>query len=237
MMCHMTDHLAPAAAGFFAALAADNTREHWVAHRAAYDHDLRPRFVALVEQVQGWGPWRVYRPHNDTRFRPDGPPLKDFLGAVAERPGGVGALVRLDRDGLLLATGIPMPAADQLARYRAAVAAAGPGEAFEAAVAAVEGAGDDVRVHGGRWAPLQRVPRGHPADHPRAGRLRWKGVEITARPGPVTWLDGSEAPAQVAALLERGAPLHDWLAEHVGPGALTPQERFAPRAAASRVAG
>ena len=51
MMCHMTTSLTAAAAGFFAALAASNTREHWGVHRARYDTDLRPRFVALLDAV------------------------------------------------------------------------------------------------------------------------------------------------------------------------------------------
>jgi uncharacterized protein (DUF2461 family) len=93
------------ASAFFAALELENTREHWQAHRAPYDAELRPAFVQLVEAVPGWGPWRVYRPHNDTRF--GGAPYKTFLGAVTERADGVGAFVQVGPRGLLLGTGIP----------------------------------------------------------------------------------------------------------------------------------
>jgi uncharacterized protein (DUF2461 family) len=211
------------AAAFFAALDLDNTREHWALHRAPYDGELRPAFVELVEAVPGWGPWRVYRPHNDTRF--GGAPYKTFLGAVTERGDGVGAFVQVGPRGLLLGTGVPMPAPDQLARLRAALTddAAGPG--FVAAAEQVASTG--ARVHGGRYAPLARVPRGFPADSPRAAWLRWKGVEVTQRPA----LARDPSAEGVGELLTAGEPLHRWLAEHVGPSAMTPEERFAPRAA------
>lgn len=233
MMCHMTTSLTAAAAGFFAALAASNTREHWDVHRARYDTDLRPRLVALLDAVPGWGPWRVYRPHNDTRFR-NTPPYKEFLGGVCERADGVGAFVRLDAEGLLVATGVPMPAADQLARLRAAFADERSGAAFRAAAEGVAATGP--RVHAGRYAPLVRVPKGYPADHPRADLLRWKGVEVTARPGVVGWPDEDDGGRRLGAALDRGEPVHAWLAAHVGPSALTPEERFArtaPRRAAA----
>jgi uncharacterized protein (DUF2461 family) len=212
------------ASAFFAALELENTREHWQAHRAPYDAELRPAFVQLVEAVPGWGPWRVYRPHNDTRF--GGAPYKTFLGAVTERADGVGAFVQVGPRGLLLGTGIPMPAPDQLARLRAALADDGSGPGFVAAVEQVSGAG--ARVHGGRYEPLARVPRGCPADSPRASWLRWKGVEVSQRPA----VDGDPSGQLIGELLAVGDPLHRWLAEHVGASALTAEERFAPRRAA-----
>lgn len=208
------------AMSFFVALERDNSREHWQANRAPYDAELRPAFLRLVEAVPGWGPWRIYRPHNDTRF--GGAPYKTFLGAVTERTDGVGAFVQVGLRGLLLGTGVPMPAPDQLARLRAALVDAASGPDFVAAVAQVSTTG--ARVHGGRYPPLARVPRGFPADSPRGEYLRWKGVEVSQLPD----VDDPSGP-WVGERLAVGEPLHRWLAQHVGASALTAEERFAPR--------
>ena len=214
------------AATFFTALEADNTREQRQAHRASYDSVLRPAFVELVEAVPGWGPWRVYRAHTDTRF--GGPTYKTFLGAVTERADGVGAFVQVGPRGLLLGTGVPMPAPDQLLRLRTALADDAAGTAFVEAVELIEVAG--ARVHGGRYEPLARVPRGFPADSPRGTWLRWKGVEVNQRPPA----DGGATGTHVGDLLAVGDPLHRWLAGHVGPSALSAEERFAPKRPARR---
>jgi uncharacterized protein (DUF2461 family) len=189
-MCHMYPGFAAAATAFFRELDADNSRAFWAEHRHRYD-DLRPAFLALLAGLGG--EWRVYRPHNDTRSARQ--PYKTFLGAVTEDADGVGAFVQVGPRGLLVGTGVPQPAADQLARLREAIGGGTSGPAFTAAVGAVEAAGG--RVHGGRWDPLARVPRGWPADHPRAAWLRWKGVEVSHRPGSPAWLDTPDAPAQV----------------------------------------
>jgi uncharacterized protein (DUF2461 family) len=212
----MTEPWVRDAAAFFRELGADNDRTWWQAHRERYD-DARARFVALLDALDGWGPWRVYRPNNDARFG-NRAPYKTFLGAVAERSDGVGAFVQVSALGLLVGTGVPMPAPDQLAALRAAIAEDDAGPALEAAIAAVRAAG--ATVHGGRYEPLKRVPRGYPADHPRAELLRWKGLEVNVRP---------PTASGVPDALRAGDPVHAWLGRHVGPSALTPEERFAPK--------
>lgn len=204
------------ARAFFAELEGHNERGWWQEQRPRYDA-ARTRFVALLDGLDGWGPWRVYRPNNDTRFQQRAP-YKAFLGAVAERSDGVGAFVQVSAHGLLVGTGVPMPAPDQLAALRAAIADGAAGPALEDAIAETEAAG--AVVHGGRYEPLKRVPRGFVVDHPRADRLRWKGIEVNVRPG---------AAAGVPAALQAGDPVHVWLAQHVGPSSLTAEERFAPK--------
>lgn len=226
-MCHMSPTWAHDAARFFAQLEEQNERAWWQANRAVYDTVIRPNFLGHLDGVGGFGPWRVYRPNNDTRFSPGKGPYKTFIGAVAERADGVGAFVQLSARGLLVGTGMPMPAPDQLQRLRAAIAASPSGEAFVAAADAARASG--ARVFGGRWAPLQRTPRGHPADHPRQEFLRWKGVELAHEPGLPPWLGRPGDSDRVVALVAQGAPLHDWLGAHVGASALSAEERFAPR--------
>lgn len=230
----MGQGLLDAAMAFYRELDADNTRDFWARERSRYDDGVKPLFAELIAAVSGPGAssawagasWRIYRPHNDTRFG-NAVPYKTFAGAVTERPDGVGAFVQVSGRGLLVGTGMPMPARDQLPRLRAAIAEERSGAAFERAVAAVEAAG--VRVFHGRYVPLKRVPAGYRADHPRAEVLRWKGIETNQRLAHPEWGDVAEAAAAVSGMLALPEPLHHWLAEHVGPSAMTPEERFAPR--------
>lgn len=219
------------AIAFFATLEQDNTPTFWARERHRYDDAVRPVFVALLAAVDvrraSATEWRVYRPRNDTRFAPGAAPYKTFIGAVTEAADGVGAFVQVSSHGLLAATGIPMPAPDQLASLRAAIADDRSGPAF---VSAVQRAVDGGRtVHSGRWDPLKRTPRGYPPDHPRAEHLRWKGVEVNHRERRPAWTTIEQAADAVAGMLARPADLHAWLGAHVGPSALTPEERFAPR--------
>jgi uncharacterized protein (DUF2461 family) len=203
------------AAAFFAALSADNSRAFWDANRTRYDRDVRAPFAAVLEAIgTPAGPWRVYRPHNDTRFGTTAP-LKDFAGAVASGPDGVGFFVRVDARGVLAASGIPMMERDQLARFRAAVA--GPAGGDLAGVVAAHGSAG-TPVTGGRYPPLTAAPRGFRRDHPRIALLRWRGVERAVRLG----IPGDTAAAVVRAW-ESAADLHAWLGTHVGPSGIPPE--------------
>lgn len=226
-MCHMSRIWAHQAVEFFAELEQNNDREWWLANRTVYDTVIKPAFVGLLEGVGDVGEWRVYRPNNDTRFGAAKGPYKTFVGAVSERADGVGVFVQVSAQGLLVGTGMPLPAKDQLERLRAALDETASGESFCVAVEAVRASG--ARVFHGRWDPLSRVPRGYPSDHPRAEFLRWKGVEIAHREGLPAWLAQPIAAQEVCRLIGAGEPLHQWLARHVGPSSLTPEERFAPR--------
>lgn len=192
-MCGMVQPWTDTATDFFANLGQRNDRDWWQANRATYDMVIKSRFEELISGISGFDTWRVYRPHNDSRFQRGKGPYKTFIGAVSERPDGVGVFVQINAQGLLVGTGIPMPAPDQLQRMRSALAEPEAGDAFEVAIGHVRASGG--RVFGGRWEPLRRVPRGHPIDH----------------------------------LIACGDPLHVWLAHHVGPSALTAEERFAPK--------
>jgi uncharacterized protein (DUF2461 family) len=229
----MTKDLVARATRFFARLEKDNTRAFWEVNRAEYDDVIRPTFVAVLEAIKGFADWRVYRPHNDTRFQSGKGPYKTFVGGVSERADGVGAFIQISARGLLVGTGIPMPAADQLPKLRAALADARSGNVFVTACERVQRAG--AVVHGGRWDPLKRVPKPYDAAHTNAEYLKWKGVEINSRLARVEWGDAAEAARGVQALIARGEPLHVWLGTHVGPSALTAEERFAPKKKAQAV--
>jgi uncharacterized protein (DUF2461 family) len=224
-MCHMSEPIFSATIAFFDRLELDNSSEFWQRERSTYP-GIRETFAAVCERVVGFADWRIYRPHANRRFQPDQPPLKTFIGGVAERHDGVGAFLKVDRTGLLVGTGMPMPAKDQLPRLRDAVADPDSGVALMEAMSDVRSAG--VRVHAGRWKPLTRTPKGFPSDHPRADLLRWKGIEANSEVRSPDWSTVDEAAAAIMMLLARSTPLDDWLGRHVGPSSLTPQERYAP---------
>ncbi|MFC5381302.1 DUF2461 family protein [Aquipuribacter nitratireducens] len=217
----------PTLAWFERLEAEGNTKAFWQTGREAYARDVREPFAAFLAAVDGQpgvpahGAWRVYRPHNDLRFDPQGDPLKTFVGAVAETARGAGLYVQVDRTGLLVAAGMPWFAPDQLGRWREAVAS-GAGEALvDAAERARAGR---LRVHGGRRDPYVRVPRGYAADHPRAGLLRWRGVEASVRLGSAAWgADGAsteERAAVAAEPLRAAGALVAWCEEEVGTSTL-----------------
>ncbi len=227
MMARMNRPIFDEAQAFFARLEAENTREAWARRRTLYDTGIRPVFAAVCAALTTFSDWRIQRPRNDVRFRADSPPYKTFIGAVAERPDGVGAFLRVGSLGLLVATGLPFPAADQLAAFRAAVADDVSGPALIAVISALTVRGMMIRP--GRAQPLKGVPRGYPADHPRADLLRWKGIEVNHRVRRPAWIDVPSASAGIDELLREPAALHEWLARNVGASALTAEDRFGSR--------
>ena len=223
----VTRALVAAAATFFTQLEMDNSRSFWQSNRAVYDQEIRPSFAAIIDGIAGFAGWRIYRPHNDTRFQSNKGPYKTFIGAVAERDDGVGVFVQLSKRGFLIGTGMPMPAPDQLSKLRAAIAAEDAGTAFVDAVSRVQQTGSVV--HGGRWEALKRVPKPFDSKHSRGEYLCWKGVEVNYRLRTVEWSEYAEASAAIATYISQAEPLHAWLATHVGPSSMTAEERFAPK--------
>ena len=112
------------ALAFYAELAADNSKVWWHANKARYDTNVRGPMLALGDEVHDeFGPLHIFRPQRDTRFAKDKAPYKSHLAAVTEAEGGASYYVQFGADGLYVGAGYYMFATDQLARYRAAVAA------------------------------------------------------------------------------------------------------------------
>jgi uncharacterized protein (TIGR02453 family) len=208
---------------FFAELESNNTKEWWADNKARYANDIRGPFEALLSDLGPiYQPWRIYRPHRDTRFANDKSPYKTFIGAVTQLPSGNGYFVQISGKGLLLGSGYPMMAPDQLVAFRAAIADERTGTDFAARVTAKQPVG--VRVFGGRYEPLKRNPKGFAAEHPRSEWLRWKGVEISQRVGSPKWLSTRDAADKIRVLMKHGGTITAWLDTNVGPSALTPEE-------------
>lgn len=205
------------AVAFFTDLAANNSREWWLTHRAHYDAEVRGPLEALLEDLAAeFGEAKVFRPNRDTRFSKDKSPYKTSAAAVASEGDGGALYLSISAEGLHVGGGAYGLERDQLARYRAAVDDVRSGTALEAIVADLRSAKATVE---GRTA-LKTAPRGVSPDHPRIELLRQDGVfGMWAHP-PRAWLHSGGAAERVAAHWRTMRPLNDWLARQVGPSTI-----------------
>jgi len=196
---------------FYDGLEADNSKTYWLANKAIYENSvLQPMTELMAELEPEHGETKIFRPYRDVRFSRDKAPYKTAIGArVGE------GYVQLSAAGLAAGSGMYGLEADQLDRYRRAVAADESGSDLERVIADVRK--QDIEVHG-RDA-LKSAPRGYQADHVRIELLRYKGL-IAWKEWPVEpWLATPAARKMIADFLIAAQPLNDWLARHVGPSA------------------
>jgi len=202
---------------FYEGLEADNSKTYWTAHKAVYEEKVRGPMAELVEELAPeFGEPKIFRPYRDIRFSKDKSPYQTHIGAVV----GDG-YIQLSANGLAAGSGMYRMAPDQLESYRQAVARDQAGEELERIIAAIEG--QEIEVHG--QDALKTAPRGYPADHPRVGLLRYKGL-VTWKQWPVEpWLGTPEAKRHVAGFLAASLALCDWLNANVGESAADPARR------------
>jgi uncharacterized protein (TIGR02453 family) len=203
---------------FYEGLVADNSKSYWTAHKATYDEAVHAPMVALLADLEGeFGPGRIFRPYRDLRFSADKTPYKTAIGATLAE----GGYIQLSARGLAAGSGMYQMAADQIERYRRAVADDRTGEDLRGIIAEAAQSKIEINGHGS----LKRGPRGYPADHPRADLLRHKGL-IAWREWPAAaWLGTPAAKNRVVTFLRGAQPLCGWLDKHVGNSELPPSER------------
>ena len=208
------------AIAFYEGLEADNSKAYWTANKATYEECVRAPFLALADEVRDEvGELRLFRPYRDVRFSKDKTPYKTAAGAAGELQGGSVVYVQLSAAGLFVASGYYQPAADQLERFRVAVADDRSGPQLEEVVASLRQQGFDI---GGE--ALKVAPRGFARDHPRVALLRHKGVTAGRTFAPARWLSTAKARDRVLDTWRAAAPLHAWLDHHVGPSTLPPDD-------------
>jgi uncharacterized protein (TIGR02453 family) len=201
----------PEAVEFLRELEANNDRDWFKQNRARYDQHLVAPATALGEDLSDLGRPRLFRPWNDTRFRP-GPPIKEHVGLAVGYEGAGGFYIELSLDGLLVAAGLHNPAPDQVDRLRRAVDAGRTASALTKAIRGAREAGLALNE-----PDLIRAPRGYPADHPRVDLLRRRRLTVARRHELGSWLHGPKAGRRIREELDAAAPLVRWLREHVGP--------------------
>jgi uncharacterized protein (TIGR02453 family) len=209
-----------AALDFYVSLHADNTRSFWQANKATFEQQVRAPVQALCDELAEFGPFHLFRPHNDLRFSKNKPPYKDHQGAFAESEGGAGYYLHVGADGLLCGAGYYSMAADQLARFRDAVDDDRTGAELVAIGRAAERAGYRL----GAMEELKTAPRGYAKDHPRIDHLRRKGLMGVKEFGNPAWLHTRQAAAKVRSTWQGLGPLIGWLDTHVGPSTLPPPD-------------
>lgn len=201
---------------FYEGLEADNSRTYWLANKQTYEQVVRLPMQALLAELEAdYGAGKIFRPNRDVRFSRDKSPYKTAIGATLEG----GGYVQFSADGLSTGSGLYMPATDQLARYREAIANDKTGENLVDIVATARRSGIEITAH----ESLKTAPKGYPKDHPRIELLRQKGI-IAWKQWPVgAWLGTRKAKDRVVTFLRAAAPLNGWLDANVGPSTL-PQE-------------
>jgi uncharacterized protein (TIGR02453 family) len=189
---------------FYEGLEADNSKSYWTSRKAVYDEKvLRPMTELLEELAPEFGEPKIFRPYRDIRFSADKTPYKTHIGATI----GPHSYVQFSADGLAAGAGMWHMEPQQLARYRAAVAADSTGAEVEAIIAKIEKSGVEIHGHG----TLKSAPRGYAPDHPRIGLLRHKGLTSWQRWDPDPWLQTPQAADRVTSFFRISAPLCSWL--------------------------
>src|SRR5260370_27724759 len=200
---------------FFHGLKRDNSKAFFEAHRQVFEEQVRqPMEALLAELEQDLGPdleVKIFRLNRDLRFSPDKRPYKEHLGAYVSGPRASGLYLQVSDDGLYLAIGSHEMAADQLTRFRDAVAGK-DGEKLARTVAALRKDGYEVTE-----PSFKRVPAGYPADHPRGDLLRCKGLMASRHWKPGPWLQTVEAKERVRQAIKDSKPLTGWLDTQVCP--------------------
>jgi uncharacterized protein (DUF2461 family) len=112
---------------------------------------------------------------------------------------------RFNVDGLGISAAWRYASPEQIALFRAAVAADESGRRLAELVSSLAGDGHDIRGD-----VMTRIPRGYPADHPRADLLKYRSL-IAARELESDSLRDVEP---VYRACERLRPLLDWLTGH-----------------------
>jgi uncharacterized protein (TIGR02453 family) len=219
------DGFADADRRFFRALARNQRRDWWEAHRAEYDTGWLGPMRALLGEVrdrieadfprQPLAAPKVFRIHRDVRFSQDKSPYKTHIGGyigiegASAGPSAPAPLyLHLGADELFACAGHYMMDGAQLARFRAAVADNGTGDTLTSLLAPLTKAGFQLGSHD----TLQKVPRGFDPAHPRADLLRRKGLMVVFPALPPELLTSRRLVDWLVRHVRRAAPLVEWLA-------------------------
>lgn len=210
------------AIAFYERLEADNSKSFWDANRDTYRDLVKGTAQELCEELAEYGPFHLFRPHNDRRFHKNKPPYKTHQGAYGESEGGAGHYFHLSAAGLMCGTGYYSMAKDQLDRFRRAVDADATGGEIADIVARLH----SKRFEIGAVDELKTAPRGYPKDHPRIAVIRRKGLMASKDFGAPAWIHTKRAVTRIRGTWEAAAEMNGWLDANVGPSTLEPEGFF-----------
>jgi uncharacterized protein (TIGR02453 family) len=207
---------------FYDRLEADNSKPFWEANRHVYRDVVRATAAELCDELGEYGPFHLFRPHNDLRFSKNKPPYKTHQGAYGESEGGAGHYLQISAAGLMCAAGYYAMAKDQLDRFRRAVDAEATGAEIADIVADLCARKFEI----GAIGELKTAPRGYPKDHPRIDLIRRKGLMMSKELGAPKWLHTTQVVKRVRDVWKAAEPMNGWLDAHVGPSDLEPEGFF-----------
>jgi uncharacterized protein (TIGR02453 family) len=214
-----------AGARFFHALARNQRREWFAAHRHEYEDgwvtpmklllaEVRERIDPLFVQ-HALGDPKVFRIHRDVRFSKDKSPYKTHVGGyvpLGQGGGGpsqpVPVYVQLGTE-TFVGAGHYMMDPGQLGRYRDAVLDDARGRELSRILARVTKAGYGlVSVE-----TLKKVPRGIDPDHPRADLLKRKSLALEFPPLPKNLIVSRALVPWLVKRVDAARPFVEWLAD------------------------
>jgi uncharacterized protein (TIGR02453 family) len=194
---------------FYEGLEADNSKTYWTSQKAVYEQKVLGPMNELLEELgPEFGEGKVFRPYRDVRFSKDKSPYKTQMGARLGR-----GYIQFSAKGLAAGDGMYGMEPGQLDRYRRAVTNDATGAELGLVIAGIEQHG--YSVHG--RDTLKSAPRGYPADHPRIGLLRYKGIVAWMEWPVEPWLETAAVKDRITGFLRATQPLGAWLDANVGP--------------------
>jgi uncharacterized protein (TIGR02453 family) len=211
----------PEALEFYEELVADNSKAFWADNKHRYSEHVKAPMVELGEALDDYGPFHMFRPHNDLRFSKNKPPYKTHQGGYGELEGGSGYYMQLSAEGLMLGAGYFFMAKDQLKRFRDAVVADNTGAEIEALVAEAK----KRRYTIGAIGELKTAPRGYDKTHPRIELIRRKGLLLSKEIGAPKWLNTPQVEKKIRECWGGAKDVCGWLDSHVGPSTEPPGDR------------
>jgi uncharacterized protein (TIGR02453 family) len=202
-----------AAVAFYAELEGDNSREFWAAHKETYETKVREPMLALLDELEDeFGPAKLFRPHRDLRFSKDKTPYKTAQGAFVGARMGTGWYVRVGADGLVAGGGFRSHGSPEVRALRVAVDDDTTGPELAEILGRLEREGFELEGD-----ETTRVPRGYPADHPRAELLTCRSLMVTRAFGTPRWMSSRRALDEVRTAWRAVRPLVEWTQANVTP--------------------
>jgi len=216
---------ADAGGKFFKALAKNNDRDWFLAHKDEYEEGYAAPMRALLAEVRegidatyarcDLDEPKVFRIYRDVRFAKDKSPYKTHVGGyipllrrgkkATDLPMAI--YFHVGAGEVFAAAGHYMMEKDSLLRYRAAVADDARGRALARILGGLAKKGFAPHTHG----QSKRVPKGFAPDHPRAELLTYKGLTVGFPDVPAALLTSPKLVKHLVAGCKATAPLVDWL--------------------------
>ncbi len=211
-------------AKFFRALAKNQNREWFQAHKAEFEEGWQNPMKELLDEVHpgvdkafkhcDLAQPKLFRIFRDVRFSKDKSPYKTHIGGVIPVKGAgkmtevpIALYFHVGQPNSFAASGHYMMDSHALGGFRKAVADEKRGAELDKLLRALVKKGYSVDSHG----TYKRVPKGYDPDHIRAGHLKRKGLTVGFPALPKGLLTSPKLGPWLVTHAKAAAPLVEWL--------------------------